>query len=127
MNLLLDSHVLIWALQDPDRLGPRTKQLMAEAESIKVSVATLWELSIKYQKGKLAYGFKDLTEGVLQLGADLLPIEARHIENCSTISMPHKDPFDILLVAQAEQEGYLFITEDAEIINTAYHVQNSAG
>lgn len=87
---------------------------------ILISAAVVWEVSIKRQLGKLDAP-TDLLEQLERAGVDLLPITARHADRVGTLPMHHRDPFDRLLVAQADVDGLTLITADREL--SAYGVE----
>jgi PIN domain nuclease of toxin-antitoxin system len=87
---------------------------------ILISAVVIWEVSIKRRLGKLDAP-ADLLEKLERAGVDLLPITARHADRAGTLPMHHRDPFDRLLVAQAEVDGLVLITADREL--SAYGVE----
>ena len=119
-SILLDSHVLLWLLFKPDRLSVKVLELIETANVIYVSTASLWELILKYNKGKLDFAPKDILSGYKNSGIILMPIKERHLELLEKISLPQKDPFDTLLVAQAKSESLPLLTADIQLINSNY-------
>lgn len=117
MNLLLDSHILIWALFEPDRLGKQTRRHIAQADEVFLSLTSIWELAIKHSKGKLLYSPDELLDGLKPLGVSLLAIKPNHILGLQYIQTTHQDPFDRLLLAQARAEGLKLITADGALAN----------
>lgn len=112
MTLLLDSHVLLWWLITPDRLGPRTCEIVSDgANQVFVSAASVWELSIKQSVGKLELP-GDLNDQAAAEGFTPLPVDGRHAALVRTLPLHHRDPFDRLLVAQALREGLTLVTAD---------------
>lgn len=104
MNLLLDSHVLIWLDIDPDSLSARVRDLLTDENNVWVArVVSVWEIQIKLQLGKLSLNlpFPELLEN-LRVTSDLqiLPIELSHIWALEGLPDHHRDPFDRLLIAQ---------------------------
>jgi PIN domain nuclease of toxin-antitoxin system len=122
MQLLLDSHILLWAINDSSRLGPKTYSLLSDtAHTLFVSAGSLWELGLKHAKGKLPYSIEELCEGAGRIGSEIIPITVAHIQAFPDIVLPHKDPFDTLLVAQAVQEDLVLVTSDTDILSaTSY-------
>ncbi len=119
MNLLLDTHTLLWFLRDDPRLSAAAKALILDPANHKfVSVASCWEIAIKATRKKLG-----LTEpsGVLlgrelpRNGFDLLHIELRHATHVESLPEHHKDPFDRLLVAQSLLEAIPLVSVDAQL------------
>ncbi|WP_221030707.1 type II toxin-antitoxin system VapC family toxin [Actomonas aquatica] len=115
MRLLLDSHVLIWWLEDPRQLSPELRPLLQDpGNTAYFSPASIWELGLKVAKGKLRIP-SDFTAILVDDGFDELPVTAAHATH--TLSLPplHSDPFDRLLIAQALCEGLVLATRDAWI------------
>jgi PIN domain nuclease of toxin-antitoxin system len=97
------------------RIGKRAiDAIEAEDSRIAVSAVVVWEVAIKRRLGKLEAP-ADLLEQLERASVDLLPITARHGDRAGTLPMHHRDPFDRLLVAQAEIEGFALVTADAEL------------
>ena len=115
MLLLLDTHSFLWWLGDDPALGPTARAAIADAENLVfVSAATAWEISVKRAKGKLiAPG--DVEDWLDANGFIELPIEIAHAARAGELPPHHSDPFDRMLVAQAELEGHILVTADAEI------------
>ncbi len=110
MNLLLDTHVLIW-WDEGHRLLEPARQAIEEADTVFVSAASAWELAIKSGLGRLRPS-RTVREAVEESGFLELPITFRHAERVATLPRHHRDPFDRLLVAQAEVEGLTLVTRD---------------
>jgi PIN domain nuclease of toxin-antitoxin system len=123
--LLLDSHVFIWSLEQIEKLGQETQQLLRSGASVYISKASLWELAIKYKAKKFPYDTDYLLEGIKLSGFSLLDIDTEHLQIYPTTQLPNKDPFDLLLVTQALVEQYMFITADGKILNSSYTVQDA--
>ena len=119
MNLLLDTHALIWFLNGDDtNLSVKAKRLIADSANVSyVSIASLWEMAIKIRLGSLSFesGYDNLLSLLAQNGFELLPVTFQHTRCLLTLPMHHRDPFDRLLIAQSMTEGLLFITADAHI------------
>lgn len=112
MKILLDSHVLLWSLRDPLRIKASTRAVMADPDtSFVISVATVWELAIKQSLGHLTAP-PDLPERIRQIGHEILPVNPEHAWQVRLLPPHHKDPFDRLLVAQAQVEGLPLVTHD---------------
>lgn len=116
MNLLLDTHVLLWFLDDDPQLTPTAKALIEDPANHKlVSVATCWEIAIKVGLKKLDLGEPATTFLPRELAAnhfDLLGIELSHATFVETLPPHHKDPFDRLLVAQTVIEKLPLVSAD---------------
>lgn len=114
-RFLLDTHVLLWWLDDAPELGPRCKELIADPRNqIYVSAATTWEISIKKALGKLAAP-DDIDSIVEDEGFSKLPISLYHGQLAGSLPLLHRDPFDRMLIAQAQAEGLILLTSDNNI------------
>ena len=112
MSLLLDTHVLLWLLAgEDDRFGPETLDALRE-QSATISAATVWEIAIKRRLGKLRAP-SNLVDTVAAAGLQLLSVTAVHAEHVAELPDIHRDPFDRLLVAQAQMETLTLVTSDA--------------
>jgi PIN domain nuclease of toxin-antitoxin system len=122
VRLLLDTHVLIWALEDSPRLGSRARALLRDAEHEHwVSAASVWEIAIKAAARKLTLSMplRTLEKGILAAGFRLLDISVRHAAATSEIELSHNDPFDRLLLAQCEVETLRLLSADASLAGVA--------
>lgn len=120
-RLLVDSHVLLWHVQDDPRLGPGpTAAIEADDAEVMVSVASLWEIAIKAALGKLKAP-DDLPERAQQLGFELLGVTSDHAWRVRSLPHHHGDPFDRLLIAQAQLERVPIVTADPAF--TEYDVE----
>lgn len=114
-NLLIDTHVLLWWLADDDRLSPDVSSRISKGgNSIIVSPATAWEIEIKRAMGKLDCP-DDLEQQIAASAFAILPITLRHATVAGRLPLHHKDPFDRLLIAQAQVEGLTILTADERI------------
>ena len=114
-RLLLDTHALLWWLADDPRLGPRARTLIGdERNEAYVSAVSAWEISIEQALGKLDAP-EDLDAIVTEEGFAKLPITFFHGERAGLLPALHRDPFDRMLVAQAQAEGLDIITADERI------------
>jgi PIN domain nuclease of toxin-antitoxin system len=112
-RLLLDTHTLLWWLADDPRLGQEARGLIADgANEVYVSAASAWEISIKKAIGKLKAP-DDLDSVVQDEGFSQLEISFFHGERAGELSPLHRDPFDRMLIAQAQAEGLDIVTSDA--------------
>lgn len=111
MRLLLDTHVVLWWLSDSEELSDRVKELLDTEPSVFVSAVTPWEIAVKQSLGKLA-GPEDLAERVRDSQFANLSITAGHGVRAGRLPAHHRDPFDRILVAQAQVEGMTLVTRD---------------
>ena len=117
MRLLLDTHALLWFAEDSPQMPESAKSILEDTNNEKwVSVASVWEIAIKYRIGKL--NLTDPPEMYLPLiiaqgGISLLPVLFDHALYVGKLAMHHKDPFDRLLVAQSLLEGMPLVSADA--------------
>jgi PIN domain nuclease of toxin-antitoxin system len=122
VRLLLDTHVLLWALTDDRRLGAAARDLLEDPRTlVHVSAASIWEVSIKSALGRLELDGADLVAEVGEAGFGALVISAAHAWAAGQLPPHHRDPFDRLLVAQTRLEGLVLATADTTL--QAYDVQ----
>ncbi len=115
MNVLLDTHILIWALENNPRLSENARDaITAGSNMVFVSTASVWEISIKQSIGKLKVP-DNLLEELLAHRFSLLDINAEHAQLAGELPLIHKDPFDRMLVAQAKIEKLTLISIDPHI------------
>lgn len=115
MNLLLDTHVLLWAAAEPERLSDEAAGLINDqGNKVYFSAASLWEIVIKAGLDRPNFQADPhlLRRGLIENGYLELPITSQHTLAVSHLPNIHKDPFDQILVAQAESEGFLLLTAD---------------
>jgi PIN domain nuclease of toxin-antitoxin system len=119
MKLLVDTHAYIWWGVDPNKLSKRAAEALAKPESeIYVSVASLWEIMIKSQLGKLKLPVSPQVFAARLREENLvktLPILEAHVDAHTTLGAIHRDPFDRMLVAQSLAEGLMLLTNDPRI------------
>jgi PIN domain nuclease of toxin-antitoxin system len=114
-RLLLDTHALLWWLADDLALGAVARQLIGEPRNqVLVSAASIWEISIKRSKGLLEVP-DDLEALVEDEGFTKLPISLFHAQQAGALPEIHRDPFDRMLIAQAQAEGLELVTADGII------------
>ncbi len=113
MTFLLDTHVLLWWLDDSARLSPEHRALIRTGD-VAVSAVTVAELAIKSSLGKLEIP-DDLEQQAGDLGFVSLPFESRHATALRTLPFHHNDPFDRMLICQALVDGLVLLTEDEHI------------
>ncbi|MBS1212475.1 MAG: hypothetical protein H6R26_1091 [Proteobacteria bacterium] len=115
MNLLLDTHLVLWAAGEPDRLSDKARQLLVDsANELYYSAASLWEIAIKRTLGRADFQVdpRRLWRMLPANGYRELPVTGEHAIAVETLPALHKDPFDRLLLAQARVEGLHLLTAD---------------
>lgn len=116
MNLLLDTHLVLWAMQGRTALPKAVLPWLDRADLVYVSAASLWECSIKVGLGKLKVDMVMLEERLADAGFEQLPVRWAHAAQVAALPQGrHRDPFDRLLVAQAISEPVRFLTCDAAL------------
>jgi PIN domain nuclease of toxin-antitoxin system len=115
MKLLLDTHVLLWAAGDPERLPASGRALIEDSgNQLVFSAASLWEIAIKHTLGRSDFRADPamLRRGLLDNGYLEMAVTGRHAVAAGSLPPLHKDPFDRVLIAQASAEGMLLLTVD---------------
>jgi PIN domain nuclease of toxin-antitoxin system len=116
VTLLLDSHTLIWAADDPAKLSVPAQGLLQDPSNDRLlSAASLWEIAIKFGLGRLSLSLpyrQWMDKAIADLGLVVLPITLDHAERHAGLAWHHRDPFDRLLVAQAQVEGVPIVSAD---------------
>jgi PIN domain nuclease of toxin-antitoxin system len=120
MRLLLDTHILLWAANEPERLSAATRALVENPNNdVVFSAISIWEIAIKTARGRgdfrLHAGF--FRRGLFDNGYTELPMTGAHAAALAGLPAIHKDPFDRMLVAQATVEGLTLVTSDPAIAN----------
>lgn len=115
MRLLLDSHVVLWAAEAPERLSEAAREAISDPANTRLlSTASVWELSLKQSLGQLTLPapWEDL---VGRLVLDVLPVALPHAAAVGHLPWHHRDPFDRLLVAQAQVEQLVLVSADRRL------------
>jgi PIN domain nuclease of toxin-antitoxin system len=124
MKLLLDTHAFLWWDDDYKKLPDKVfKAISDPSNQVYLSLASIWEMQIKFQLGKLKFDIPlatKLQDHSSKNGLKFLAISKKHIFALSDLPMHHRDPFDRLLIAQARTNNLLFVTHDAD--NQKYDV-----
>lgn len=118
MNLLLDTHVALWAITDHPGLSATARELiLSPRATVWISVASIWEISIKHSlgRGEMPVSGKDAIRYFRDAGYQFLAIEPEHAAAIETLPKHHHDPFDRLLVAQALIEPMRLLTHDSNV------------
>jgi PIN domain nuclease of toxin-antitoxin system len=116
MKLLLDTHVFLWWLADDPELSAATRAAIREPDAlVHVSAATIWEIAIKARLGRLDVQNSDCAAEIEANGFVEMAITARHAQSAGTLPRHHDDPFDRMLIAQAQMEGLVLVTHDRRL------------
>ena len=122
MNLLLDTQIALWWLGDTPELPDAVREVVQDADNVVyVSAATIWEIAIKRALGKLEIGDEYVSE-IADQGFVELPIRWQHAKRVEALPMLHRDPFDRLLIAQAQALGLTLVTTNGLIREYAVNV-----
>lgn len=113
MSLLLDTHVVLWWLADDPTLSDDVKSRLDVEPDVYVSSATMWEIAIKQEIGKISQP-ADLQDVIRNSGFYELRISFEHVITAGRLPLLHRDPFDRMLVAQARCENLTLVTRDAD-------------
>ena len=119
MNLLLVTHILLWAAYEPSRLSEAARDLLLDNKyRLHFSVANLWEVAIKSSLGKPDFrvDVDELRLGLVANDYTEVPIAGAHVLRLPTLPSIHSDPFDRILVAQAMAVGYALLSHDTKVI-----------
>ena len=125
MRLLLDTHCFLWMQATPEKLAPRVRRRLEDPNTeLILSAASAWELAIKVELGKLSLPIevaRYVPTRMAQHGIQALPIDIGHALRAAALPPHHRDPFDRLLVAQAQSERIAIVTADHQL--EAYDVR----
>lgn len=126
MKLLLDTHTFLWFIEGSSNLSDRARSLIEDKNNQRfLSIASLWEISIKVSIGKLQLGlnFTDLVEREVKGNAiKILQISAEHLDELAKLPFHHKDPFDRLIIVQSIVEDTFLISKDNAFENYSVRV-----
>lgn len=112
MRLLLDTHVVLWAVTEPERLSASARAaLIAPRNTLYLSAASAWEMEIKRALGKLTTP-STFDDEIARLRVEELPVRLAHARELRALPDHHRDPFDRMLVAQARCESLVLVTAD---------------
>lgn len=118
MTLLLDTHLLLWAAGYPGRLSSKSRDLLNNPDTeLMFSTASIWEVVIKNALGRSDFRVEpqQLRDGLIQNGYHELAIRSEHVLAVSLLPLIHKDPFDRILIAQAQVENVTLLTTDDQV------------
>ncbi len=114
MNLLLDAHAVLWFLAGTAKLRIEARRAIEQAERAYVSAASIWELTVKHEQGRLVAP-ANLVDRLHENGFLELPLGWEHAQVAGRLPIVHRDPFDRMLVAQAIVERLTIVTRDNEL------------
>lgn len=126
MKLLLDTHLLLWGVSEPERLPTAARAMIEDpAHQLFFSAASLWEIAIKRALGRPDFRADPalLRRGLLDNGYTELAITGRHAVTVAGLPALHKDPFDRMLIAQAMADGLLLLTGDPTVVRYSGPIQ----
>lgn len=118
MNYLLDTHILLWTLIDPDRVPARIRRIVEDTGNrVWFSAASIWEIAIKHSLAKPEFAMEAATiwKAARETGLDELAVTAEHAIGVDALPWLHRDPFDRLLVAQAHTEDMKLLSVDPKV------------
>ncbi|QFZ93170.2 type II toxin-antitoxin system VapC family toxin [Synechococcus elongatus] len=121
--ILLDTHTLLWFLEDSSRLPENIKLVIEESDRVATSLISLWEIAIKVSidKLELRIAFDDFPNALETLAIEILPLSWADIQHYVNLPLHHRDPFDRLLIAQAINQSLVLVSADS--ILDRYSVQ----
>jgi PIN domain nuclease of toxin-antitoxin system len=121
--MLLDTHVLLWFLDDNEKLPLPIKETIEQADSVVISIVTLWEIAIKLsiKKLNLQFEFQELAVFLEQLEITILPLTFEDVQCYIDLPLHHRDPFDRILIAQVINHSFAIVSQDSAF--DAYSVQ----
>ena len=116
MRVLLDTHAFLWWLDDDRKLSPAARDAIRDPHGIvHVSAASIWEIAIKVKLGRLDVQDSNLAAEIEANGFAELAISARHAQSAGALPRHHDDPFDRMLIAQAQMEDLVLVTHDRRL------------
>lgn len=118
-NLLIDTHFVLWIRMEPQKVTVAERQILDSALAIFVSAVSLWEIAMLLARGRLRGGNDRLLD--VPQGFEWLPVEPGHCKALAALPRLHDDPFDRMLVAQAESEQMPLLTRDRAMHNYRAH------
>jgi PIN domain nuclease of toxin-antitoxin system len=113
LNLMLDTNAVLWWFEDNPRLGQARELIKSNTGGVADSVVSLWECVIKSKTGKLQVAIERLERELADQGFERLSITRQHLARLEALVPMHRDPIDLMIIAQAQVEGYTIVTSDA--------------
>ena len=118
MRFLLDTHIVIWAMVDSEKLSDRARSILQDSENVfYVSSASIWEVAIKHsaRPDEIPVTAEQMVRFCRNSGIWELPVQFKHSQTVSSLPPHHNDPFDRMLVAQAREEGLSLLSHDRRL------------
>jgi len=116
VKIILDTHVLLWALQDDKRLSTRGRECILDTKNVViVSSVSLWEIAIKQTLGKISVSLQAVIDAVRTSGFSELSLSFQHCAHLLSLPQKHRDPFDRMLIAQSLVEQAKLLTHDSTL------------
>lgn len=112
MRVLLDTHIYLWTIQGNVRLASKARKTIRDADEVFISSAVIWEAAIKARLGKLAVDIAQLVDAISHSGFQQLSITVEHAAAVHELPDIHRDPFDRILIAQAQCDRLWLLTAD---------------
>ena len=112
MNFLLDTHVMLWFLNDDAKLAPEVRDEIEKCNQVFVSIISLWEVAIKLNIGKLKLDFRDLSKALDDSNITILNVIVSDFYAYINLPLHHKDPFDRILISQAINRSMTLVSQD---------------
>jgi PIN domain nuclease of toxin-antitoxin system len=114
MNFLLDTHVMLWFLNDDAKLAPEVRDEIEKCNQVFVSIISLWEVAIKLNIGKLKLDFRDLSKALDDSNITILNVIVSDFYAYINLPLHHKDPFDRILISQAINRSMTLVSQDSK-------------
>ncbi len=115
MNIIIDTHIFLWALAEPQKISEaKRRELETATNTIYVSAISVAEMMLKASMGKLAIDF-DVVDMVKQSGFELLDFSAEDAVGLKSLPFHHKDPFDRMLISQSASRGFALMSDDTKL------------
>ncbi|MBR6199091.1 MAG: type II toxin-antitoxin system VapC family toxin [Spirochaetales bacterium] len=117
MKYIIDTHILLWFLDEPEKLPDNVLRILKYESDVAVSIVSLWEIGIKQRLHKIEWEYTSTEMALLceELHFKIIPISPMHIDRILEMPLIHKDPFDRMIIAQAQTENLTIITHDSMI------------
>jgi len=113
VNYLLDTHTFLWWLSDSDQLSGQARKIISDSDNrIFMSCASQWEIAIKVSINRLTFPMDEMETELVKNGFEFLNITTPHIMRTTSLPLHHRDPFDRMLIAQAQSESLILISKD---------------